>query len=176
MTYYDYTNQAWVNDLDVYIRCGHPSNMDCGCYGRLHAGELASPEVIAEYRPPEHCSLGCTEKPTKQETRQLARGKRLLDWFIRSEAFEYWQQDHLSNQLFLSDPERANRIHEAAEYGCDGSTHAERIQDRRDAWRDYLADRTAWTHPERVDNAMHAAIDACWDWHHANGSLEQEIG
>jgi hypothetical protein len=35
---YDYKNQAWVEN-GVYIRCGHPESMDCGCYGRLHAGE-----------------------------------------------------------------------------------------------------------------------------------------
>ena len=35
---YDYTHQAWVEN-GVYIRCGHPESMDCGCYGRAHAGE-----------------------------------------------------------------------------------------------------------------------------------------
>lgn len=36
--HYDYQNQAWVRD-GVYIRCGHPESMNCGCYGRLHEGE-----------------------------------------------------------------------------------------------------------------------------------------
>lgn len=35
---YDYTNQAWVVD-GKYVRCGHLESMDCGCYGRVHAGE-----------------------------------------------------------------------------------------------------------------------------------------
>lgn len=35
---YDYDNQAWVKD-GRYVRCGHPDSMDCGCYGRIHAGE-----------------------------------------------------------------------------------------------------------------------------------------
>ena len=35
---YDYTNQAWVKD-GKYVRCGHPDDMDCDCYGRLHEGE-----------------------------------------------------------------------------------------------------------------------------------------
>ena len=35
---YDYENQAWVVD-GRYIPCGHPADMDCGCYGRSHAGE-----------------------------------------------------------------------------------------------------------------------------------------
>ena len=35
---FDYDNQAWAKD-GVYLRCGHPENMDCNCYGRIHAGE-----------------------------------------------------------------------------------------------------------------------------------------
>ena len=35
---YDYDNQAWVKD-GLYVRCGHPENMDCGCYGKEHEGE-----------------------------------------------------------------------------------------------------------------------------------------
>jgi len=38
--YYDYENQAFVKD-GKYVRCGHPENMNCKCYGRLHAGETA---------------------------------------------------------------------------------------------------------------------------------------
>lgn len=38
---YDYDNQAWTIN-GRYVRCGHPESMDCGCYGRLHAGEKAS--------------------------------------------------------------------------------------------------------------------------------------
>ena len=42
---YDYKNQAWVQD-GKYIRCGHPENMNCECYGRLHEGEETDiPEV-----------------------------------------------------------------------------------------------------------------------------------
>lgn len=38
---YDYKNQAWTKNW-IYMSCNHPDSMDCGCYGRLHAGELAS--------------------------------------------------------------------------------------------------------------------------------------
>lgn len=38
--WFDYENQAWVID-GRYQRCGHPEAMDCGCYGRAHAGEVA---------------------------------------------------------------------------------------------------------------------------------------
>lgn len=37
---YDYDRQAWIVD-GRYVRCGHPEAMDCRCYGRLHAGEVA---------------------------------------------------------------------------------------------------------------------------------------
>jgi hypothetical protein len=46
---YDYTNQAWIED-GRYSNCGHPATMACGCYGRLHAGELApiEPPIAGE--------------------------------------------------------------------------------------------------------------------------------
>lgn len=37
---YDYENQAWMVD-GKYQRCGHPETMNCGCFGREHAGEPA---------------------------------------------------------------------------------------------------------------------------------------
>ena len=43
-THYDYKNQAWVSD-GVYQRCGHPDEMNCGCYGRTHEGEIKTPEI-----------------------------------------------------------------------------------------------------------------------------------
>jgi hypothetical protein len=35
---FDYTRQAWVVD-GLYVACGHPETMRCGCFGRGHAGE-----------------------------------------------------------------------------------------------------------------------------------------
>lgn len=35
---YDYNNQAWVRD-GKYVACGHPDDMECTCYGRVHEGE-----------------------------------------------------------------------------------------------------------------------------------------
>lgn len=40
---FDYKNQAWVKD-GVYLRCGHPTEMDCFCFGRLHEGEKTKNE------------------------------------------------------------------------------------------------------------------------------------
>jgi hypothetical protein len=47
---FDYERQAWTvlrNGRRVYVRCGHPESMDCGCYGRAHAGETVEPERLA---------------------------------------------------------------------------------------------------------------------------------
>ena len=41
---FDYINQAWVAD-GVYVRCGHPETMDCGCYGRTHEGEKTTEAI-----------------------------------------------------------------------------------------------------------------------------------
>ena len=35
---YDYEHQAWLVD-GKYIKCGHPDEMNCTCYGKLHEGE-----------------------------------------------------------------------------------------------------------------------------------------
>jgi hypothetical protein len=37
---YDYDRQAWTLD-GLYVKCGHVPEMQCQCYGRLHAGERA---------------------------------------------------------------------------------------------------------------------------------------
>ena len=43
---FDYTNQAWTQD-GAYVDCGHPA-AGCECYGRAHAGEAVSEEVMHE--------------------------------------------------------------------------------------------------------------------------------
>jgi len=40
---YDYENQAWVM-AGHYVNCGHPAEMNCGCYGRKHQGEKTKGE------------------------------------------------------------------------------------------------------------------------------------
>jgi len=37
---YDYKNQAWFDENGRYIRCGHPPEIDCCCYGKIHEGEI----------------------------------------------------------------------------------------------------------------------------------------
>ena len=41
---YDYDKQVWIVE-GKYQRCGHPEAMNCNCYGKQHAGEIA---VITE--------------------------------------------------------------------------------------------------------------------------------
>ena len=40
---FDYEHQAWVQD-GKYVRCGHPEDMDCACYGKEHEGETCEAE------------------------------------------------------------------------------------------------------------------------------------
>ena len=53
---------------------------------------------------------------------------------LDSEEWQAFESDKLGNSLYLEDPERADRIQEAAGGGCDGSTHGEHIDD----WREFL--------------------------------------
>ena len=46
---YDYHNHAWVQQ-GVYIRCGHPNEMNCNCYGKLHEGESTTDGTERYYR------------------------------------------------------------------------------------------------------------------------------
>ena len=37
---FDYKNQVWIKG-GVYIDCGHPSQMKCRCFSRLHKDKKA---------------------------------------------------------------------------------------------------------------------------------------
>lgn len=41
---YDYLNQAFVL-RGRYVRCGHPQEMNCNCFGRRHANESVPKEI-----------------------------------------------------------------------------------------------------------------------------------
>lgn len=131
---------------------------------------------------------------TKNNTQLLHKMKTQLPATIRdllnSRGFDIFRDSKLGNDLFISDPDRAERIHDAAENGANGSTHAEQIED----WREYVeqlkeeAEREAWRADndeegesmekeiEQWHNAISAEIDACETWHERNGSLHEEIG
>ena len=75
-----------------------------------------------------------------------------------------------SSDDWIQDEERMERIEEAAEYGGDGSTHGEHIQD----WRECLGD--CFELDEATHDAIMAEIDACEQWHIDNGSIDDVIG
>lgn len=86
---------------------------------------------------------------------------------LNNRAFDAFIGDKLGNDLFISDPERAARRHDAAEYGADGSTHAEVIED----WKEFCNQL-----PERCADKLHKLIDDVERWHDENGSLYTELG
>ena len=92
-----------------------------------------------------------------------------LDDFLRTNAYRDSVAE-IHGHLYFRDPERAERIDAAAEHGTDGSTHAERIDDMREAWREYVDSNVLL--PGNAD-AVFAEIDACETWHERNGTLQQ---
>ena len=102
------------------------------------------------------------------------RVERFVDQFIRSRQVEMLTSERDSD--FINEPERAERCADATEQGAGGKTHAEVIDDWRDAFKYMMRDRRAWTEPERFIAAVEAHFDAVEQWHERNGSLWQEIG
>ena len=102
------------------------------------------------------------------------RIERFIDWFIRS---DYMQSRVFgaSSDMFIEDPNRANRCYDAAKNGCDGSTHRERIQDWRDAFSNWIADRRKWQTPDRFIAGVNDYFDDLETWHEKNGTLFREI-
>lgn len=92
-----------------------------------------------------------------------------INEMLNSDAYQRWEGSRLGNDLFISDPKRASRIHEYAEEGMNGSTHAEVIQD----WRDYVADADL---PESEKEALNKEIDGAEEWHIKNGTIDNVIG
>ena len=94
--------------------------------------------------------------------------KPTIDDMLNSDAYQAFISDKLGNDLFISDPDRGDRLYEYAENGADGSTHAEVIED----WRDFVKYCDL---PERCKDALRAEINACEQWHDKNGSLDTII-
>ncbi len=92
-----------------------------------------------------------------------------LDDMIRSNGFQCWQSDNLGYDMYLSNPERKDRIEAAAEECADGSTHAEVIQD----WRDYL-EQSNLSRSEKF--IIGKAINRYEKRHEKAGTLNDEIG
>lgn len=100
-----------------------------------------------------------------------------LEDLYTSDEFMRWQDENLGNELFLTNPDRANRIQEHNEFGSIGSTHQEIIQD----WRNFLSTLEVEDKdfPEDKFNltqaqydAIEKEIDDCEEWHVKNGSID----
>jgi len=114
------------------------------------------------------------------------RIERFVDWFISSDYVANWTSEKDSD--FINEPERAERCYDAAEFGCDGKTHAEVIEDWREAFDAFIrydvgrvktpfrTRHNAFRNLDRFTDAVNASFDATEDWHNKNGSLFQEIG
>lgn len=96
--------------------------------------------------------------------------------------FVRWFADspHVANQWgassddWINDPDRASRCDQAAEHGADGSTHAERIQDQREAFRHWIRDRRHHDYPYFVE-AVTAHFDQLEAFHEDKGSLHSSV-
>jgi len=117
------------------------------------------------------------------------------------QAFYEWQSNRLGNDLFISDPERAERIHEAAQDGADGSTHREHIADFQEYADEHYREleracfnlSTDSENPadvasfeaeckalemeiESAQEALDADMERLEQWHQDNGTLDEQIG
>jgi len=118
------------------------------------------------------------------------RIERFIDWFIRSDYVSNWTSEKDSD--FINEPKRAERCYSAAEFGADGKTHAEVIEDWREAFIHLL--RYGWGNDwimrscpfkihdngfrtlDRFETAVNEYFDSIEAWHDKNGSLHNQIG
>lgn len=103
------------------------------------------------------------------------RIQTFVDDFIRSEDVQAYHSEAISGDFHIGG--RFGRCYDAAEHGCDGSTHAEVISDWRGAFSNWLDERTrgsfSWRKGERFGDAVRAYFDSVEAWHAANGSLDR---
>jgi hypothetical protein len=109
-----------------------------------------------------------------------------VDWFIRSEYVSNWTAEKDSD--FINEPDRAQRCNDAAEFGCDGKTHFEVIEDWRDSFRNFVrydvgriktpfrTRHNSFRTLDRFEDVVNAHFDSVEEWHLQNGSLHQQIG
>ena len=96
-----------------------------------------------------------------------------LHQFLRSDYFQTWLDSRLGNNLFINDPDRADRVQKYAKQGVDGNYAIEYIQDCRDAWKDYCMDHDV----SDVDqDAVKQEIDQVEGYHERIGTLWEIVG
>ena len=114
-----------------------------------------------------------------------------LEDFYNSEYFQAWDSDNRSTGgcgIILDDPERFDRMYEAAEFGSEGSTHAEIIQDWRDCLNTLKVVDPEFDEPEDCftdiedgqilesnSAKLEKEIDDCMNWHVENKSIDNEL-
>ena len=140
-TRYDYTNQAWTAG-GLYLDCGHPAAgtvmgagspapgerfQSCRCYGRAHAGEAGSADIVAGMTDP-HAKRRLADGRNSWRKMALTPGaqERFVDWLLDNgltqalrmgsirpsptvEAIVHWalseHQEAVGDHLDLSDEE-----------------------------------------------------------------------
>lgn len=107
-------------------------------------------------------------------TSAYRRASNFIDWFIRSRYME-GREFGSSSDMWIEDPERAQRCEDAASDGADGSTHAEHIADWRSAVSDWFHERYGWNGHDRFQDAITMYLDELESWHEMNGTLWQQI-
>ncbi len=99
---------------------------------------------------------------------------RFVSAFVRSEYVAMWSAEKDAD--YINEPDRAARCADAAEDGADGKTHAEVIEDFREAFNACLRQRKSQGQVDRVDAAVSEHFDSIEAWHATNGSLNEVIG
>lgn len=107
---------------------------------------------------------------------------RTIDELLTCPDYAAFAADKLGNDLFINDPERADRIAQAAEHGGDGSLHCEVIQDWRE-FADHVYDgirRDAEDEDEhaidRAQESLAGDINDVEAYHETEGTLFQKVG
>ena len=108
---------------------------------------------------------------------QKKRADRIVAAFLQS---RFWDEHRfgVSSDDAIRDGERYDRCVRAAEDGADGSTHAEVIEDMREAFRDYLHQtrKPFAEYRYRVEDLAMRHFDDLEAWHEKNGTLNEEVG
>jgi hypothetical protein len=101
-----------------------------------------------------------------------------LDDLLNLPQWHSFIESRLGNDLFISDPDRADRMHEAAEHGEDGSTHYEIIEDWRDFARDLFRSLSMDDRDDEEKNyeTLMDEINSCEEYHDGIGTLHNQVG
>jgi hypothetical protein len=92
--------------------------------------------------------------------------------FLNSEYYQAYEESWHSD-IGFSNPALAESIQDAAQYGCDGRTHADCIQLQIDAIRAAENDDEMWE--EEVEFLLDF-LSGVWDWHVEHGTIDDMIG